>query len=152
MIGVIWMSLQTYTPGARNAATFTHESLAQAVDSLTKQLSRAKATADSLETTDDFRKFVRLSKTQEDNKTKLENFTRSFAELRHSDPDSPLRPQIASALDGARRIYEGLARQIGPIRVRQEEIETQRKAAAEEQARIMAQLGSRMRRCSSKMS
>jgi hypothetical protein len=129
------MSLQTYRPSERGQASYTYESLAQAVEALSKQLDRAKAAADSLENEDDFRKFVRLSKTQEDNKTKLESFSRSLSELRRSEPSSSLDSQIATQMDGARRTFEALERQIGPIRVRQEEVEAQRKAAAEEQAR-----------------
>jgi chromosome segregation ATPase len=133
------MSLQTYDPSEHGEVRYTYESLSQCLEALTKQLSRAQATADALEGETDFRRFVRLSKTQEDNRGKVEAFTRAFAELRRGEPGSRLDAHIASALDAARRALEGLERQIGPIRTHQEEVEAQRRAAAEEAARLLAE-------------
>jgi predicted nucleic acid-binding Zn-ribbon protein len=133
------MSLQNYNPAARGTVSYTYESLSRCVEDLTKQLTRAKAAADSLENEDDFRKFVRLSKTQEDNRTKFDNFKKALLELRRSEPGAPLDPEISSGLDAAQRMIESLTQQIAPIRTRQEELEAQRKAAAEEHARLMAE-------------
>jgi chromosome segregation ATPase len=132
------MSLQTYRPQDRGNVKYTYESLAQCVEDLTKQIQRTKAAADWFEREDDYRKYIRLARTQQDNKTKLDNFTRAFSELRKAEPNNPLDEQIASQLDQARRTVDELERQVVPIGKRQEELEEQRKTAAEEQARLDA--------------
>jgi t-SNARE complex subunit (syntaxin) len=135
------MSLATL--GQRSGTAPTFESLAQSVDALLKQVQRTKATADELENQIDYRKFQRLQKSQHDNKTKYEQFTRTLADLRRGDPNEQepgrrFEPEITSSLDTIQRTIHGLDAQVAPIAVHQEEMEVQAKAAREEQARIAA--------------
>jgi hypothetical protein len=119
------MSLQTDRPQDCGNVTYTYESLVQCVDDLMKQVQQTKAAADWFEHDDDYRKYVRLARTQQGNRTKLDTFSRAFSELHKAEPNNPLDKEIASQLDQARRTIDDLERQVVSIGKRQEELEMQ---------------------------
>ena len=118
--------------------TYTYESLGQACRELGKQVARTKTVADELEDEINFRKWMRLARTQADNKTKLDRFQKAFADLKKNEPGNPKVDDIAATLDAARRQIDQVEKQIGAIKVAQERAEEERKAAEEEQRKLQA--------------
>lgn len=111
---------------------YTYESLTKVVEELVKQVGKVQGVATELETTNDHRMCNRLTKSQEDNKSKMERYQKGLNDLINEDPNNPARKDISQKLDGIARQINNLDRSIGPIVDRHRRLAEEEERLAEE--------------------